>query len=215
MFAVLGEIVFAVLSSPNTIESARRWDYVEHRVVENRPRLQWLGDGLETLAVEMMFHISFADPVAQLAALNAAASDHAARALVFGNGDHRGYFVVTAVNTTSTQTSATGDPIAIALRVELKEWAMSVESDPSVPPRPLFTPIAAVSAPAGTPTGPIDYSAGKGMNSVLARLLTTYVPPLLAAPGVSSILNNPTHSGTPTPKTLASDIPVKTIVRAA
>jgi hypothetical protein len=40
----------------------------------------------------MLFHISFTDPAAQLAALLAAADDHQARALVLGNGVFRGFF---------------------------------------------------------------------------------------------------------------------------
>jgi phage protein U len=83
----------------------------------------------------MLFHASYIDPAAQLAALIAAGSDHSARALVFGNGDHRGYFVVTEIQTASTQMDAAGAPIAITVNATLRQWAPGSEIDPNAPPR--------------------------------------------------------------------------------
>ena len=99
MFALFGEIPFQVIGSPEVFESSRRFDYAEHRVVEDRPRLQWLAAELESITLAMLFHKSFTDPAAQLAALLAAAGDHQARALVLGNGVFRGFFVVESVTT--------------------------------------------------------------------------------------------------------------------
>ena len=59
MYAVLGEIIFDVLTSPQAFESARKYDYAEHKVVEDRPRLQWIADDLETLTLELSFHAQF------------------------------------------------------------------------------------------------------------------------------------------------------------
>src|SRR5579863_8759919 len=129
MFALFGEIVFAVLGSPDSFASSRRWDYAEHRVVEDRPKLQWLAAGLETIELDFHFHVSFTDPSAQMAALIAAASDHNARPLVFGNGMHRGYFVLTSLQTTARQMSANGNLIALTVRTELKEWAFETENE--------------------------------------------------------------------------------------
>src|SRR5579864_3066871 len=129
MFAVLGEIVFEVLGSPDSFESTRTWDYAEHQVVDDRPKLQWLAANLEAIELDFYFHSSFTDPSAQAAALIAAAGDHNARALVFGNGIHRGYFIVTSIRTTAKQMSASGDLIAITIRARLKEWAFASEID--------------------------------------------------------------------------------------
>src|SRR5216684_1429670 len=94
MYAVLGEIIFDVLTSPQALESARKYDYAEHKVVEDRPRLQWIAADLETLTLELSFHDAFTNPQTQLMLLENAAEDHRARAFVYGNGIHRGYFVV-------------------------------------------------------------------------------------------------------------------------
>ena len=141
MFALLGEIPFKVIGSPEVFESSRRFDYAEHRVVEDRPRLQWLATGLESITLAMLFHTSFTNPTAQLAALTAAAEDHQARALVLGNGVFRGLFVVEAVATSDIQLGADATPIAIRVQTKLREWAPGSEFDPAAPPRLATAPL--------------------------------------------------------------------------
>ena len=196
MFGVFGEIIFTLLSGPRTFESSRCWDYAEHRVVEDRSRLQWTGDGLERISLEMMFHASFTNPTAQLAALLAAASDHNARPLVLGNGDHRGYFVLTAVTTTLRQMSDDGDTIELMVRSELTEWALSLELDATATPRPTFIPLGLVATAVSTGETPI------------------YTASLLAAPGVSPILNTLAALAAAPNGLLPADIAPRAIVRS-
>ena len=118
MFALLGEISFQVIGSPEIFESSRRFDYAEHRVVEDLPRLQWLAAELESITLAMLFHTSFTDPAAQLAALLAAGEDHQARALVLGNGVFRGFFVVESIATSDIQLGADASSIAIHVQAE-------------------------------------------------------------------------------------------------
>ena len=125
MFAVFGDIEFALLDSPSVFDASRTWEYAEHRVLEDQPRLQWTANGLETIELDFHFHSSFTDPSTQAAALVIAAGDHNARPLVFGNGVHRGYFIVTSIRTTAEQMSSNGDVIAMTVRVALKECALA------------------------------------------------------------------------------------------
>jgi len=214
MFAVLGEIVFQLVSSPTSAAFVSRWNYAEQPVIEDRPRLQWTGDGLQTISLELQFHRSFTNPALQLAALTAAASDHQARALILGNGDHRGYFVIVSLETTAKQMSGSGDMIAATARAQLKEWALGIELDPNAPPSPTFAPIGLVAAPAGAATGFVTYSPPGGVTSTAAASLVSFVPPSLAAPGVSPVLSNPSLSGTEVRGLLPGDVPVGNIVRA-
>lgn len=46
---------------------------------------------------------------------------HQALALVFGNGDYRGWFVITDVTATSEQTDSTGNVLAVSATVSLRE----------------------------------------------------------------------------------------------
>jgi phage protein U len=215
MFATFGEIIFEVVSSPERFESTHHWNYAEHRVVESLPLLQWVGDGLATITIAMMFHVSFTNPATQTAALLAAASDHNARALVFGNGDHRGYFVVTAVRIKSRQMASDGSPIATTLEVELKQWPLEATLNSGAPMQPSFTPPGIVPAAAGASSGPIQYSPPSGIATTPASPASTYTPPALAAPGVSSILYNPSQTGAGPSGVLPIDIPATSIVRAS
>jgi phage protein U len=214
MFGTYGEITFEVLGSPVQFESSYRWTYAEHDVVEARPRLQWLSENLRTIEFDLLFHASFTNPTAQLESLLAAARDHSARPLVLGNGDHQGYFVIVALRMVSTQMTAFGDVVAMKVHLELKEWALASELDPTVPPQPGFAPIAIVPAPEGTDTAPVTYSGAVGLTTTNAPTSAKYIATLTGAPGVSSILADPAPRGLPT--TLApDDVPASAIVRSA
>ena len=47
---------------------------------------------------------------------------HQALALVFGNGDYRGWFVITDVTATSEQTDSTGNVLAVNATASLREY---------------------------------------------------------------------------------------------
>ena len=215
MFAVFGEIVFEVLSSPDEFESSRSWDYAEHRVVENRPALQWIADDLEILELGFHFHIAFTDPSSQLNALISAANDHSARPLVFGNGLHRGYFILVSLRTSSRQMSANGSLLAITVRAVLKEWAQGFQTISTANPVALFPLIGIVAAPAGTSTGSPLYSSAAGQGDLSSPPATQYVATPIASPGVSPLLNIPGSAGLPTPHLTVGDVDPSVIVRAA
>lgn len=191
MFALLGDIAFQVIGSPETLSDSRRYDYAEHRVVQDRPRLQWLADDLVTIRLEMLLHRSFTEPAASLLVLRQAASTHAALPLVFGNGDFRGYFVITRIDTLSRQLSGSGDLFAITVRVSLCE--SPVEFDPAAPAIPPFLPIAIIAL--GTST---SSNATTRVSTGISALAATSTP---SRPG-SAIL-------------LPGDVPTSVIVRSA
>ena len=214
MFAVVGEIVFEVLGAPETLEFKREWDYAELRVIKDRPRLQWIANNLALITIDLRFHASFTVPELQLAALVAAGDDHLARPLVFGNGIHRGYFVVTSVRTIATQMTAIGDLAGITVRTTLKEWALSIEIDPAAPPIAPFPLLGVVAAPAGSSTAPVSYPGAGGVTATIGAPTPIYTSPAIPAPGVSPILDNPAATGAASPHLVANDIPPGTIVRA-
>jgi phage protein U len=215
MFAVLGEIIFETLTAPDRLDRTLSWDYAEHRVVEDLPRLQWIADGLETIRLEMLFHASVGDPAAQLEALVAAAKDHQARALVFGNGDHRGYFVITTLHLVEKQMSDVGDPISARVQIDIKQWALASETNPALAPIPGFTPLGIVPGPPGVSTGPVVYASPSGVSGTTMVPFAPYVAPPLAALGVSPLLVNPALRGVTSPTAIARDVPAAAIVRAA
>ena len=191
MFAVLGDIPFQVIGSPEALSDSRGYDYAEHRVVQDRPRLQWLADDLVRMRLEMLLHRSFTEPAASLLVLRQAASTHAALPLVFGNGDFRGYFVVTRIDTLSRQLSGSGDLFAISVRLTLCE--SPVEFDPTAPAIPPFVPIAIVALATST------------ASSTAARVST----------GISALAAIAAPSGSSSPILLHGDVPTSAIVRSA
>ena len=190
MFAVLGDISFEVVGSPERFESARSYGFAEHRVVESRPRLQWVGNDLERIKLELMLHSSFGNPAAKLARLRAAAATHLAQPLVFGDGGFRGYFVIESIGVESQQLSASGAPISIRVALALKEWAAGAElSDAGS--ATVVSPALGIASAGG--------SAG-GANG--------------PQPGVSALLTLPAAGGPGGPSLEPNDVLVGAIVRS-
>jgi len=193
LFAALGDIQFEVVGSPEGYESAGAYDFIEQRVIESKPRLQWVGDDLERLRFELMWHSSFTNPAVQLALLRATAAQHLALPLVFGNGGFRGFFVIESIKMKSQQLSAGGAPIAIRVALALKEWI----ADPQ-----LFSGALRVAtfSPLGIRT-PSTGTAGSNSDG--------------STPGVSALLSIPSATGISGPNLEADDVPAAVIVRGA
>ncbi|HEY9159373.1 phage tail protein [Candidatus Binatus sp.] len=193
MFAALGDIQFEVVGSPEGYESAGAYDFAEQRVIESKPRLQWVGDDLERLKFELMWHSSFTNPAVQLALLRATAAQHLALPLVFGNGGFRGFFVIESIKMKSQQLSAGGAPIAIRVALALKEWIADPQLASGALPIATFSPLGITTASTG-----IAGSASDG-----------------STPGVSALLSIPSATGTSGPNLEADDVPAAVIVRSA
>ncbi len=193
MFAALGDIQFEVVGSPEGYESADAYDFAEQRVIESKPRVQWVGDDLERLSFELMWHASFTNPAAQLALLRATAAQHLALPLVFGNGGFRGFFVIESIKMRSQQLSANGAPIAIRVALALKEWIADPQLISTVLSIATFSPL--------------------GISTASAK--TARTGSAASAPGVSALLNIPSATGTSGPNLDAGDVLPAVIVRSA
>jgi phage protein U len=193
LFAVLGDIQFEVVGSPEGYESTGAYDFPEQRVLESKPRLQWVGDGLDRLNFELMWHSSFTNPAVQLARLRATAAQHLALPLVFGDGGFRGFFVIESIAVKSQQLSAGGAPIAIRVALALKEWIADPLLLSSSRPVAAFSPLGITAASRGT--------AGSGSDGF--------------TPGVSALLSIPSATRASAPNLEAADVPTAVIVRSA
>ena len=107
MFAVLGDIEFELITYWDGFEATFGVDYAEHPRIEGKPGLQFVGDKLDEIQISLVFHQHYCVPDVELARLRTAMKAHQALALVFGNGDYRGWFVITDVTATSEQTDST------------------------------------------------------------------------------------------------------------
>jgi phage protein U len=192
LFAALGEIQFEVFGSPEGYESAGAYGFGEQRVIESKPRLQWVGDDLQRLNFELMWHSSLTNSAVQLALLRATAAQHLALPLIFGVGTYLGLFVIEPIKVKSMQMSDLGGLLAIRVALGLKEW---------IPDQAL---VASARVPAVAPLGITAASTGSaGSNSNAST------------PGVSALVSIPTATGTSGPNLEADDVPAGVIVRSA
>lgn len=127
MFAMLGVIPFELLTSPVAMDGRRTFNYAEHAVIEGKPRLQYVGDGLEEYNFTFRFHREFCSPMVQYAALVASASVHVALPLILGNGLYLGRYVILEIADVLEAAGTDGTPVYLEVRVMLREW---VEDDP-------------------------------------------------------------------------------------
>lgn len=122
MFAVLGDIEFELITYWDGFEVTFGVDYAEHPRIEGKPGLQFVGDKLDEIQISPVFHQHYCVPDVELARLRTAMKAHQALALVFGNGDYRGWFVITDVTATSEQTDSTGNVLAVNATASLREY---------------------------------------------------------------------------------------------
>lgn len=121
MYAVLGEIEFKVLAGFTSLEERLGSDYAEHALIGRKPKLQFVGEKLDEVRGSLRFHHTFCDPGAELARLEQEESKHEPLALVMGNGDHKGHFVITELVIVGKQHNSIGRELAVEVEVTLKQ----------------------------------------------------------------------------------------------
>lgn len=122
MYAQLGDIKFELITYWRGLNSSWKTQYVEHAVIEGKPKLQWIGDNLEELNIRLNFHTDFCVPKEELQRLKEAMLKHEALDFVFGNGEYKGKFVIEEISSEVIQTFQDAEIIAIEAEVKLKEW---------------------------------------------------------------------------------------------
>lgn len=133
MYAVLGEIEFEVVAYWDAFETTMGVDYASHARIEGKPGVQFIGDKLDKITLQYSFHSQFCQPSAEFSRLRSAMTSHQAMALVFGNGDYRGWFVITDLSASHQHTDPTGSVIAQTGSLTLQEYTGDPK-DPLLPP---------------------------------------------------------------------------------
>jgi phage protein U len=164
MFAVLGDIEFELITYWDGFEATFGVDYAEHARIEGKPGLQFVGDKLDEIQISLVFHQHYCVPDVELARLRTAMKAHQALALVFGNGDYRGWFVITDVTATSEQTDSTGNVLAVNATASLREYI----GDPK---NPLQPPAIRTQVP-GVGRSPVPFLRPPGWRSTFATAST-------------------------------------------
>lgn len=175
MFALLGDVQFDLITYFDGFESQFGADYAEHPLIEGKPRLQFVGDKLDEIRIQLAFHLHYCDPEAELAKLKKALAAHDAMALVLGNGDYKGWFVLTDVQATSKHTDKAGTLIALEASITLREF-VGDKKNPLPPPavQPKLPPAAAKALPASQTAGVATLASGAAAVRDNIRQAVTY-----------------------------------------
>lgn len=156
MFALLGDQAFHLVTWWSGLSGQEGVDYAEHALIEGKPRLQWIGDKLDTLTLSITLRVDFCDPAAELDRLRKLMKARKSLPLVFGDGLYRGRFVIVDLRTKTERTTGAGTVLAVDAEVGLREHV--------APPEP-----ATFASPAATAKGP----AAKTTTKPVAKPITT------------------------------------------
>lgn len=135
MWAVLGEIEFELFNHPTLFEERTSADFAEHALIQGKPRLEFVGEGLDELQLELQLHAALVDPEAQIRRFKTAKAERKPLPLVLGSGDYRGVYLITQVDTRVTRTDGHGRIVAAGVSLSLREYT-------GVYNKPLARPLA-------------------------------------------------------------------------
>ncbi|EJV1365844.1 phage tail protein [Pseudomonas aeruginosa] len=167
MWAVLGKIEFELVSHPSVMEERTSADYAEHALINSKPMLEHVGDGLDELMLDIQMHASQVDPEAQIRQLKQAQAAHEPLPLVLGSGDYRGVYLLTGVDTRVSRTDGTGRLVNATVSLTLREYSGKYT-------KPLPNPLALKSAAAlpGAKIGGISSLFSTPMQQVLGSAVS-------------------------------------------
>ena len=127
MYAQLGNIRFEGLKGFSNFSHERGVNYAQHELINGKPRLQAVGDNLDTISFGMYLHSQFTNPEADIETLRLAMQNREVLPLLLGNGRILGFFVMPNFSQENSFTDPLGNLIEVTLSIELLE---SFSDDP-------------------------------------------------------------------------------------
>lgn len=129
-FALLGDVQFELITYFDGLEGRFAADYVEHALIEGKPRLQFIGDKLDEWSLKLRFHTGYCDPEAEVVKLRRVLAAHQALPFILANGEYKGEFVILDVAVTAEHTNTEGRLIAADADMKLKEHVLPRNARP-------------------------------------------------------------------------------------
>lgn len=121
VYAVLGEIQFQLVAYWSGYQSEQAVEYVEHPLVGRKPRLQFVGQKLDTIKIDIKLHHLVCDPEVELAKMRSALASRESLRLVMGDGSYEGMFVVDSLTVTQIKTNHHGKRLVFDAVMALRE----------------------------------------------------------------------------------------------
>lgn len=174
MFAQLGSVVFEVVGALTEFGARREYSYAEHARIENKPTVQYVGEGLEEADLGFALDEWLCDPAEALKALHDLAAAHQAVPLLWGSAVQPGTYVLRNIEHTVAQAGPDGRPQRITGRIKLQEW---VKPPQATETRTAGTgPAVGPEAKAGARTPPPNRPAGTDARSTPVNATTRQRP---------------------------------------
>lgn len=121
MYAQLGNIRFEGLKGFSSFSHDRGVNYAQHELINGKPKLQAVGDNLDSIIFDMYLHSEFTDPESDIDTLKTAMQNKEILTLILGNGKVVGSFVIPNLSQQTYFTDPNGNLISVNLSVELLE----------------------------------------------------------------------------------------------
>ena len=121
MYAQLGNIRFEGLKGFSNFSHERSVNYAQHELINGKPRLQAVGDNLDSISFGMYLHSEFTNPEADIEAMRLAMQERTVLPLILGNGRVLGFFVIPNFSQMNSFTDPLGNLIEVTLTVDLLE----------------------------------------------------------------------------------------------
>lgn len=121
MYAQLGNIRFEGLKGFSSLEETYGVNYAQHERIKSKPRLERVGDILDSISFEMYLHAQFTDPEEDIRVMREAMQSGEILTLILGNGSIVGDFVIPNFTKTTEFTDTSGNIISANISVELLE----------------------------------------------------------------------------------------------
>jgi len=121
MYAQLGNIRFEGLKGFSNFSHERGVNYAQHELINGKPRLQAVGDNLDSISFGMYLHSEFTNPEADIDTLRTAMQNREILPLILGNGRVLGFFVIPSFSQVNSFTDPKGNLIEVTVSVELLE----------------------------------------------------------------------------------------------
>lgn len=127
MYAQLGNIRFEGLKGFSNFSHERSVNYAQHELINGKPRLQAVGDNLDSISFGMYLHSEFTNPELDIETLRLSMQNREVLPLILGNGRVLGFFVIPNFSQVNSFTDPNGNLIEVTLSIELLE---SFSDDP-------------------------------------------------------------------------------------
>jgi phage protein U len=122
MHSQLGTIIFEGRRGFTSLSSTREANYAEHALIENKPKLQRVGQNLEVIEGVMFFDMSFCDPQEEIDKLESSREIGEIMPLIMGDGRFVGEFVIKTLKNTQVYHADNGRTLQAEIGITLLEY---------------------------------------------------------------------------------------------